>query len=295
MRRDLFNIFCKTKKPEALKSSGSFKIGTILDGSSGMSKKMSDFLLNKFNELKKSNSRYSVRSFAVKAGVSSGAMSEVLNHKRKLSKQLAFKIAENLKLNPTERFYFLADFMPQADVRPKNVRYLSHRQFSSISDSVYFTFLALMETVNFRNDPDWIAQKLRLTPDHVTHLIYRLKQLDILTEENGILIKTKELFSSSDDIKDEFVQKSHLDSLKSAAQSLLKDPVEARDFTSFSFPVDPQLLPQVKEKIRLFQDEIADMFRDKKNTAVFKLAIQFFPQTQILENDEEHEKSKVTS
>lgn len=58
-----------------------------------------------------------------------------------------------------------------------------------------------------------------------------------------------------------------------------------RDFTSFCFPADPALMSEVKERIRLFQDEIALLMKGQNTTEVFKLAIHLFPETKILTDD----------
>ncbi len=47
-----------------------------------VSAKMVDFLKNKFEEIKRVNSAFSIRTFAIHAGISSGAMTDILNGRR---------------------------------------------------------------------------------------------------------------------------------------------------------------------------------------------------------------------
>lgn len=241
-----------------------------------------DFLKNKLNESKRVNPAFSIRTFALRAGISAGAMSEILSGKRSISRKLAQKMATNLKLNPTERSQFLSGVSNSDSLGIKKVRFLNQAQFQYITDPAYFNFLALMDTDGFKNDPLWIGRKLNIPVEKVSLIIIRLKELSVLIEQNGELAKTKDTFSTSDDIKDDYVITSHRETLKSASRSLTVDPVALRDFTSFCFPADPNQLPVVKQKIRAFQDELAALMVGSKTTEVYKLAIQLYPQTQTL-------------
>jgi uncharacterized protein (TIGR02147 family) len=243
-----------------------------------MSEQMRTFLKTKYLEMKHANPHYSVRTFALKAGVSSGAMSEILNGKRSISKDLAEKICRNLKLNPTERSRFFGSTVDLTKSE-KKIGYLTSKQFASIHDQYYFSLLALIETSNFKSDDNWIAQRLGILPEQAQYVVYRLKQMGLIAEKEGHLVKTKAVFSTTDDVKDDFIQRAHHETLKSALNSLRHDPVNLRDFTSFTFPTDPQLMGLVKERIRLFQDEIAELMTQNQTTEVYKLAIQFFPIT----------------
>jgi uncharacterized protein (TIGR02147 family) len=258
-----------------------------------MTNTMVEFLKNKYSENKRANSAYSVRTFAKRAGLSPGAMSEILSGKRAISQKLAEKIALNLKLNPTERSQFFSGSLSKGDRGIKRVRFLSQAQFQYITDPSYFNFLALMDTSIFRNDPQWISQKLEISAEKVNLIVIRFKELNILVENNGVLSKTRDTFSTSDDIKDDFINRAHLETLKAASRSLAEDLISVRDFTSFCFPADPKMLPAVKLKIRTFQDEVAALMLGQKSTEVYKLAINLFPQTKMVDEKDELYVKKV--
>lgn len=258
-----------------------------------MSAKMVEFLKNKFNEIKRINTAFSVRTFAIRAGISSGAMSEILAEKRPLTRKLAQKIATNLKLNPTERTLFFAEQMMRDDLGIKKVRFLNQAQFQYITDPAYFNFLALMDTSIFKNDIVWISKKLEISTEKVNLIIIRFKELKIIEEQDGSLLKTKDTFSTTDDIKDSFVTTAHMETLKSASRSIASDPVTLRDFTSFCFPADPRLLPEVKLRIRAFQDEIAALMRGNQSSEVYKLAINLFPQSKPVEEKRAEDEKKI--
>lgn len=260
-----------------------------------MSESMVQFLKNKFFESKKFNSSLSIRSFAVKAGISSGAMSDIFNGKRQLTRNMAEKIAINLKMNPTERSLFLNASSEREVLGIKKIRFFSRAQFQHITDASYFSLLSLMETKSFKYDIDWIADRLEITPEKVSSIIRRFKDLNVLTEIDGKLVRANDVFSTSDDISDSLVKASHLETLRAAHKSLNEVDVNLRDFTSFCFPADPALMNEVKQRIRVFQDEIALLMRTKNSNEVYKLAIHLFPQTKPLSmtKKEENNEKKI--
>jgi transcriptional regulator with XRE-family HTH domain len=67
-------------------------------------------LLQKFEELKQRNKLFSLRAFAIRLNISSSALSEILNGKRRVSREKAENIAIALKLTPLETHEFLRDF-----------------------------------------------------------------------------------------------------------------------------------------------------------------------------------------
>ena len=248
---------------------------------------MSSFLKHKFAEIKKTNPLFSIRAFAQRAGLSSGAMSEIINGKRSVSVKLAEKISIHLKLNPTERALFFAEIQQKRAHlgldKKREVTFLSRNQFQFLTESHHFALLCLVRTKDFRYDLSWISRRLGISEAKTKSSIERMLFLKMLKVENNSLQVTNGLFSTTDDIKDVSIQAAHVDGLNMAKRSLLRDSPLKRDFTALSFPADPELIPLVKEKIRLFQDEIEALFENRNNTEVYKLAVYFFPQSYEIE------------
>jgi plasmid maintenance system antidote protein VapI len=63
-----------------------------------------------FSEARVKNPQYTLRAFARKIRMGSGALSEVLSGRRKVSAKLAKKISENLGLSPEERAKIIEAF-----------------------------------------------------------------------------------------------------------------------------------------------------------------------------------------
>lgn len=64
---------------------------------------LKQIILREFGALKKVNHRYSLRLFAQRIGVSSGALTDFLNGKRSFSVSMVLRIAKNLQLPDEEK------------------------------------------------------------------------------------------------------------------------------------------------------------------------------------------------
>ncbi|MCK6597893.1 MAG: TIGR02147 family protein [Bdellovibrionaceae bacterium] len=244
-----------------------------------MNRKAYLLLRHKYDEIKLMNPQFSLRSFAIKCGISSGALSEIFNGKRTLTKKQCIKISKNLKLNPTERNALLNETEDDNKIKIRKVSFLSSKNFDFLSEAIYFDLLALIQTKYFRNDISWIAGKLGVTEEKIKLVITRLKTLELIQEKDGKLIKIKDFICTTDDKTDLSIQRAHCESLKQARNSLLSDPVLERDFTSICIPFDMNQMELIKEKIRNFHLEIRELVENAETSEVYELAIQLYPRT----------------
>ena len=245
-------------------------------------------LQRRFAELKIKNPSFSLRAFALKLGLSSGALSEILQGKRKVSKKLTYQVMEKLMLDPEERQKVLAATF--ADYRnkeiPENQLKLSQDELQILSEWYHYAILNLIDTCDFKNDFSWISARIGLPKSMVIHAIERLKRLHLITEDFAGNFKRKSHpLRTSDDLEDISIKKSHAESMDLAKDSLMKDSVKKRDFTSGTLTINPLKLPQAKELIRQFQSDLAQLMQKGPQTEVYKLNIQLFPLTKEITND----------
>ncbi len=228
---------------------------------------------------------YSVRAMAKKAGVSPATLSLLLQGKRKVSPKLAQLLSERLSFDPQERSEVLATYLTKkVDGSKKTPAYvqLSMDQYQLISDWRAFAVLNLLRVEDFKNDVDWIARRLGLQQSEVVETLDRLKRLGMLEESKGQLVRTEARYRTTEDIKNASLKKSHEQTLELAARSLERDPVELRDFSWVTFPLDLAKLPLAKTAIRKFQDDLLALVdEDAKPKEVYRLAIQLFSLTKL--------------
>ena len=226
---------------------------------------------------------YSLRAFAKKAGVSPATLSLILQGKRKVSRKLASQLSERLLFDPQERAEVLTAKKQEHRPLPDSFTQLTMDQFQLIGDWRAFAILNLIKTVNFKSEVSWIADRLGLTLIETQNTLERLMRLEMVKEENGIFSRQVSKYRTSEDIANISIRNSHAQTLELAHEALVNEPIERRDFSSMTFPLDPKKIDQAKTLIRRFEDELFSLLdADSKPTEVYRIAIQLFPLTKNL-------------
>ena len=244
------------------------------------SDKATALLVRKFEEGKAKNARWSQRAFAAKLGLSSGALSEILQGKRILTPQLKKKIVQKLQLSPLEQVEFFNDELP-GHLKSQKMEYhrLSNDQFHLISDWWHFAILNLLNLKNFKSDTLWISQRLGLSPKVTQEAWDRLIRLGYIVQAGRKYQRGFPRIESSDDLFNLSVQKSHLQDLELIENSIQNYPIELRDHTALTFAVHKKDIKKAKELIRDFQDRFCAEIEVKQGDAVYKLSMSLFPLT----------------
>ncbi len=243
-----------------------------------------NLLQAKFEEIRLKNPQFSRRAFGKRLQLSAGAISELLNGRRKVSPALLKKISDRLMLDPEERSKLLTEGPKSPELQRDEVdsEYLrlSTDQFHIIGDWYHFAILTLMRTKDFKSSNEWIAKRLGLPVATVRVAIERLQRLEMVKEDkNGKLTRTKVRYRTTDDVANISVRKAHHQYLDNAKKALESVSVEKRDYTSLMMAIDPVDLPKAKVIIRKFHDELSLLMKDGKGPEVFQLLISFFPLT----------------
>lgn len=243
-------------------------------------------LLNrKLLEYKMVNSSFSIRSLARKLDMQPSATNEILKGKRRVSLKKAEQIAQRLLLNPSERAELLRTFPTTLKRKVDNFSTLklNSQQFAAISEWTHLAILSLIKTEDFKSDSAWIAGRLGISKAKVEDNLKTLLELNLIkVSAQGKITRTKEKLNSTDDVLDISIQKSHLNDLEMAKGKLTTVPIDQRDFSSFTLPVDPKLIPKAKEILRKAQDDLDDLMSEGKCTEVYRACMYFYPLTEKL-------------
>jgi len=224
----------------------------------------------------RARSGYSIRAFAEKAGISNSFLSEVLNGKKSLSVELAFKIAVKLQLTDLETQYFCLQVQLDQEKDPAFREELSRRLnnldpsrrqhdlsadlFKVVADWHHFAILELTHVAGFRGDPAWIAKRLGIPRMEVEIALDRLLRLELLEETNRGLRKTHGYVLAQSAIPNGAMKEFHRQVLaKTEAALVSQKPKERISATDF-IPLDSRQLPEV--------DRLSQEF----STAVVKLS-----------------------
>jgi len=242
-------------------------------------------LFKKYAAKKSKNPSFSQRAFAKLIGISSGALSNIMNGKRKISKKMAMNLAMRLKLTDRELEEYLAGFQESKENSDtiKNIEYakIQMNEYKAVSEWYHFAILSLVKCDDFKNSPPWIANRLGLNVSVVSEALTRLQKLGMLQEIDGQLTRGETKYSTSNEIKNYSLRAAHKESMKLAANSLDQVALEMRDISAITMAIDRTKLKEAKEEIRLFRDKIAAILETGEKKDVYKMNIQLFPLTLI--------------
>ena len=256
-----------------------------------------DLLNEEFDRRKQFNSAYSLRAFARDLGLAAPRLSLILNKKQGISVELATNLAKKMKLSEekAQRFCDLVGSqhsrsnkereqfrqkIQQYKVEVKTYSELHLEYFKVISDWYHFAILELTYLKDFKNDPLWMANILEITVEEVTTAIERMKNLGLISEENGKLLDTFKFLATPSDVPSASLKKFNTQLMKMAMEALYSQDILEREISSNIFAIDKASLPHFKEKIRQFRRELDSEAGGQMNkNSVYCLSMQLFELT----------------
>lgn len=229
------------------------------------------------------NSAYSLRAFARDLGVSVTALSDYLGGRRQLSRSNLERIFESLKLSPLQKLEFLEENKAKRNLGKGEIesRLLEEDTFRLLSEWYYLAILSLARLQDNRGEPEWISRRLGIALTEAKRALERLERLGLIEIRRGRMSRTTAPLTTSRDIPSAAIRKYHLENLRKAAESLERDPVEVREFSSITFPADPRKLKAAKDLLMKTKRKVAELIDDEKGGEVYTLAFQLFPVTRI--------------
>lgn len=260
-----------------------------------------DLLNDHFERRKNINNAYSLRAYARDLGISSARLSQVLGRKHGLSIEAAQALASKLKLSSNETKWFIEsvgalhsrdkkakdEYSQKIQEYKRTAKKFSEihlEYFKVISDWYHFAILELTYLDDFQNDHEWMARKLDISVEEVSDAIARLKNLDLVVEEDGKLKDVFKFLATSNDVPSASLKKFHQQLMKKAMEALYEQDVLNREISSNIFSIRKEKLPEFKEKIRVFRRDMeSEASQIKGKDAVYCLSMQFYELTRSKE------------
>ena len=260
------------------------------------------FLRDWYQQAKKGGGSFSYRAFSKRAGFhTSNFLMLVMQGKRNLTEESLKKFVIGLKLNKQEAEFFrnLVFFNQAGTHEDKNFYYqrlLQSRKFSQlqpIERQQYEYYSAwyhpvvreLVVSKELDGSPEWIAQRLSppVTPAHVAKSIELLEGLGFI-RKNGDRRwhQSSALVSTGPELTSLVVHNYHKILLDLSKDVMDKLSMKHRDVSALTLGVKKERLPELREKIRAFRQEILKAVSDDNEPEeVVQLNIQFYPVTKI--------------
>jgi uncharacterized protein (TIGR02147 family) len=245
----------------------------------GPSANYRQWLLGEWEERKRKNPGFSLRAFAGRLGVSPASLSQILSGKRRLTPEMADRVATRLGLPPDERTALAAacaDPSPEARPEPAHLT-LQVETFKAISDWYHYAILSLTEVEGTRASPEWIAERLGILRREAQEGVDRLKRLGILEEKRGRYRQAAPPLASGDNLSDPAIRKHVLQHLRKAEEALDRHPPERLDYATLTMAIDPKNLPRASSSLKRFRRNLCKDLEDGKKREVYALSIQLYP------------------
>ncbi|WP_413575418.1 DUF4423 domain-containing protein [Bdellovibrio sp. HCB290] len=244
---------------------------------------VAEFLTTILNARRAKNAKYSLRAFARDLKTSPGRVSSILSGHDLPGKILRKRIIATLSLSAdkAERLEFLVGKYLHERKDERAPHQLSEDKYTFLPDWHHFAILNLMETVSFKSNPAWIAERLGLTEAVVIESLDCLKQVGLVEERNGQMCPTHKHLTSTHDIPSSALRNFQRQFLNKSMQSLDSDSVELRDITSIIVPTNPHQLYKAKLLARKFRREVSELLEEGDKTEVYNVCVQIVPATRI--------------
>lgn len=231
-------------------------------------------LINEYEIRKKKNPSYSKRAFANHLGIDQSSLSKFFRGERAFSPETIEKCLKQLKLNDSVKTLIEEDFLARGG------------EFHVPEESIlkilgHWKYWAILEylKIDNSNSPKEIGRRLKLSIEDVQSSLTELEALNfvkIFNEKIKILKPNNNWIATEKTSK---ARKSLQMSLLHLSLAALKSiPIEQREHGSLTVAIDAGKLPQIKNKIRKFQQELGNFCQKDGNLEeVYQLTISFFP------------------
>lgn len=245
-----------------------------------------NFLQDELIERCQKNSKYSIRAFALKLGVESSSLSQILSGKRMISNAMVKRLAEKLDVSPdeVESFQKSNAKVKTSPLQPKhmeNLQRVALDEFRAIADWYHYALLELTHLKDFEPDLKWVARALGIRVAEARVAMERLERLGYLEiKERTWVDNTDNLTNREDRFSDIAFRRLQHQVLEMALVALEEVPLEKRNHSSMTFSIDSKLLPLAKKKIQEFSWALCECLQaSSQRDEVYQLGISFYPLT----------------
>ena len=264
------------------------------------------FLRDAYTDLKARQRGFSYRWFSRRAGMSSpNFLKLVIDGQRNLTGRSAEQFAQALGLSGREVAFFheLVGFGQAGTAAEKNrfferigafrrhraVRSLERQAFEYLSCWYYPAVRELVSCAGFREDPEWIAQRLipAITPAEARRALDLLLELGLIERgEDGCLRQGEPLLSTGPEVRSLAVSNFHRQMMERASAAIDTVPREHREISGVTVSLSPRTFQMVKDKIIALRAELLALSaQEDESTRVVQLNFQAFPLADTEEED----------
>lgn len=245
------------------------------------------FYMRDFYEYKKSQSPgFSYRLFAQRAGVKSpNYLQLVIQGKRNLSEAMGYQVAQAMSLEGAMKEYFvslvhLANARgPEEEVSAqkrclRNLRLIISKEVPKsqrqvVSQWQHMAIRELLFLSDFQFSGEWVSKKMRglISAKQAQESLELLVKSGFIEQQKNEGWKARDpvIDTGPDGFSEVSVLGNHAGALKIWAKGLEKFPKEQRELGLLNIPINTSKVPELKNRLREFQDEIIGWLQDEED------------------------------
>lgn len=257
-----------------------------------------EFLRALFAEKQRINARFSFRRFSQLVGFKSpNYLQMILDGRRNLSPATATTMADRLKLSTAEKAYFVA-LVKLADAENDQERNLAERErlaalkrmvardIPAAQKEVFgrWFYLLVRELFLLKGaaaDPEWLSARLGgvISQAECANAVELLLRLGFLVAtDTGYKPAEPVLDTDDQQMQAALMRDFHAGLLKMWAQNLERLGPREQELGVLNIPIDSRKIPELRRRIRQFQDEIIGFVQDEKEAdSVVQLGTYLIP------------------
>lgn len=246
-------------------------------------------LKEQFSLKQKSNPHYSLRAYARDLDIHPATLSQILKGNRGLPLKNSARVLSALKLDTSEKSLFLDSFIKTRSslnsirIEPmKDQMILNESHYKIIAEWEHYAVIELFELDHFEVTVETVAEMLGISHLRSEVVIENLLLGGLLSRDpKGSLVRQCSNIRTTEDLRNQALVDSHIESMKMGIEKIKELDVELRDFSSNTFAADVHRLPEAKAIIREFRQKMAALFNQGEKNGVFQVCIQLYPLTTV--------------
>lgn len=241
------------------------------------------------------NRRYSLRAFAKCLGLSAAHLSCLLKGKRHLSADKALEVAQKLKLDEQETFYFM-ELVQSESARSELTRtFLKHKrerapeeeievvqareqEFEILATWYLVPILAMCDIAETDLTAAIVGARLGLTKEEATQALSYLARVGLLRKlDDGAFRRSSENLLFKSKTTHQKLRHFHRAMLSRTIQSLYQQSPDERISRTETMAIDTAKLPEAKELVSRFMRDLVKLTTSgKKRSEVYHFSLHGF-------------------
>ncbi len=261
------------------------------------------FLRDVLKERQVKNPSYSMSAFARDLKMSPQKLSQVLKGISGLSVEAARETSKRLALDPSEADLFVAlvgtvharshelkRIYAETVRRLLSLKSAAQKQpneFAPLADALTWTCFLLVDTVDFKPEMSWVAQRAGASVEDCQKAFDRLFESGlIVVKDSGLWVQNHSLLQYAFPSSGPEIRKFYSEMLARATTAVENVPYDSRYNHVVMLPVSEEVYAEMKLKIDEFAQSLLEQYSSQsaRATRVYACSVSLFPLDRKLES-----------